>query len=71
MGTRVPLDEALLGRAGAVSGLKTRSTLLAEALSDLLERESARRVARLGGSEPQLEAAPRRREAPPAKPTPA
>ena len=71
MRTTVTLDEALLGRAGALSGLQDRSTLLAEALRALIERESARRLARLGGSEPQLEAAPRRREAPPAKPTPA
>jgi len=71
MRTTVTLDEALLGRAGALSGLQDRSTLLSEALRALIERESARRLARLGGSEPQLEAAPRRREAPPAKPTPA
>jgi hypothetical protein len=31
-----------------------------EGLKALIERESARRVARLGGSEPQLEPIPRR-----------
>ena len=60
MRTTVTLDEALLGRAGALSGLQDRSTLLAEALRALIERESARRLARLGGSEPRLAAAPRR-----------
>ena len=58
MRTTVTLDEALLGRAGALSGVQDRSALLAEALRALIERESARRLARLGGSEPQLEAAP-------------
>ena len=62
--TTVTLDEALLDRARALSGVRNRSTLLAEALRALIERESARRLARLGGSEPQLEPAPRRREPP-------
>ena len=38
--------------------------LVREALKALIERESARRLARLGGSEPALEAAPRRRTDP-------
>lgn len=64
MRTTVTLDEALLDRAGALSGMRDRSALLAEALRALIERESARRLARLGGTEPRLEAAPRRREPP-------
>ena len=51
----------LLARAQELSGLRERSQLLRQALEALVERESARRLAALGGSEPQLEAIPRRR----------
>jgi Arc/MetJ family transcription regulator len=61
MRTTINLDDALLDRARELSGLKERSTLLREALEALIQRESARRVARLGGSQPQLRAPPRRR----------
>lgn len=61
MRTTVTLDEALLDRAQLLSGVQERSALLKEALSALIQRESARRLARLGGSEPKLKAVPRRR----------
>jgi Arc/MetJ family transcription regulator len=60
--TTVTLDDALLAQAQNLSGLKDRGILLREALRALIERESARRLSRLGGSEPQLEDIPRRRE---------
>lgn len=63
MRTTVTLDENLLNQAQLLSGVQERSALLKEALNALIQRESARRLARLGGSEPQLEAIPRRREA--------
>jgi hypothetical protein len=63
MRTTVTLDETLLNRARLLSGVQERSALLKEALSALIQRESARRLAKLGGSEPQLKAIPRRREA--------
>lgn len=62
MRTTVTLDEALLSRAQLLSGVQERGALLKEALSALIQRESARRLARLGGSEPQLETVARRRE---------
>jgi metal-responsive CopG/Arc/MetJ family transcriptional regulator len=62
MRTTVTLDEDLLSRAQALSGVQERSALLREALSALIQRESARRLARLGGSEPKLESVVRRRE---------
>jgi Arc/MetJ family transcription regulator len=62
MRTTVNLDDALLARAEALSGTPERSALLREALQALIERESARRLAALGGSEPDLELAPRRRD---------
>jgi metal-responsive CopG/Arc/MetJ family transcriptional regulator len=51
----------LLDRARELSGLKERSTLLRAALEALIQRESARRLARLGGTQSRLTAPPRRR----------
>lgn len=62
MRTTIALDDALLDRAQALSGVAERSSLIREALNALIQRESARRLADLGGSEPQLEVVPRRRE---------
>jgi Arc/MetJ family transcription regulator len=61
MRTTVTLDDALLAKAEAYTGLTERSALLREALKALIERESARRLARLGGTEPDLKPIPRRR----------
>lgn len=61
MRTTVTLDDQLLDRAAELTGVRERGVLLREALTALIERESARRLARLGGTEPQIEAAPRRR----------
>ena len=63
MRTTVTLDDRLLARAAALTGVRERGVLLREALGALIERESARRLARLGGTEPDLEAPPRRRPA--------
>jgi Arc/MetJ family transcription regulator len=61
MRTTMALDDDLVAEAQGLTGLKEKSTLIREALKALIERESARRLARLGGSEPDLEAPPRRR----------
>ena len=63
MRTTVNLDDALLKRAQRLSGLAERSVVLREALTALIERESARRLALLGGSEKQLKKIDRRRAA--------
>ena len=57
------LDDDLLAKAEQLCGPLERSALLKEALRALVERESARRLAALGGSEPALEPIPRRRSA--------
>jgi Arc/MetJ family transcription regulator len=62
MRTTIALDDELLAKARAFTGLEEKSALIREALKALIERESARRLARLGGSEPELEAVPRRRQ---------
>ena len=62
MRTTVNIDDELLAKASKLAGPMDRSAMLSEALKALIERESARRLARLGGSQPNLEAAPRRRQ---------
>jgi Arc/MetJ family transcription regulator len=62
MRTTLALDDELVAKAQAFTGLKEKSGLVREALKALIERESARRLARLGGSEPALKAPPRRRK---------
>lgn len=61
MCTTLALDDDLLAKAQAFTGLTEKSALVREAFKALIERESARRLASLGGTEPDLEAAPRRR----------
>jgi Arc/MetJ family transcription regulator len=55
------LDEELLAKARAITGVEDVSELLSDALKALIERKAARRLARLGGSDPNASAAPRRR----------
>jgi len=62
MRTTVTLDDALLARAAALSGTAERTALIREGLEALIERESARRLALLGGSDPKAAAAPRQRD---------
>jgi Arc/MetJ family transcription regulator len=63
MRTTLALDDDLVAKAQTLTGLKDKSNLVRKALKALIERESARRLARLGGSEPALETSPRRRPA--------
>ncbi|HEX4042079.1 MAG TPA: type II toxin-antitoxin system VapB family antitoxin [Xanthobacteraceae bacterium] len=60
MRTTLALDDELLAKAQEFTGVKEKSALIREALKALIEREAARRLARLGGSAPDL-VAPRRR----------
>ncbi len=64
MRTTLALDDELIAKAQAFTGLHEKSALVREALKALIERESARRLARLGGSEPTLTVASRRRPEP-------
>lgn len=61
MRTTISLDEDLVADAQKYTGIKEKSALVREALKALVAREAARRLARLGGSEPDLVAPPRRR----------
>jgi Arc/MetJ family transcription regulator len=54
------IDEDLLAKAKRVCGLTGTSALVREGLEALIERVSARHLARLAGTEPQLRRVPRR-----------
>ncbi|MDO8210108.1 type II toxin-antitoxin system VapB family antitoxin [Conexibacter sp. CPCC 206217] len=63
MRTTLALDDDLLAEAQRLTGTTEKTALVRQALGALIERESARRLARLGGSEPELRAIPRRQSA--------
>ncbi|HMH14219.1 MAG TPA: type II toxin-antitoxin system VapB family antitoxin [Edaphobacter sp.] len=61
MRTTLTLDDELLDKAEEYTGLSEKTSIVREALKALIERESARRLARMGGIAPNLETPPRRR----------
>jgi len=63
MRTTINIDDELLAKAVKLTGSLDRTAVVREGLKALIERESARRLARLGGTQPGLKAPPRRRQA--------
>ena len=61
MRTTIALDDELVAEAQRLTGTKEKAPLMRQALTALIERESARRLARLGGSDPTLDDVGRRR----------
>jgi Arc/MetJ family transcription regulator len=61
MRTTIIMDDELLGRARDLTGIAEKTALVHEGLRALIARESARRLAALGGSDPSARVAPRRR----------
>ncbi|GFO55648.1 hypothetical protein GMSM_26550 [Geomonas sp. Red276] len=61
MRTTLNIDDALLEKAARLTGLSEKTALVRLGLEALVARESAKRLAGLGGSEPELSAIPRRR----------
>lgn len=61
MRTTVTIDDELMARAADLTGIEERSTLLRAGLEALVRVESARRLAALGGTDPDAAAAPQRR----------
>ena len=61
MKTTMNLDDALVARARLLTDIQEKTALVHAGLEALIARESARRLALLGGSEPKLGAIPRRR----------
>ena len=64
MRTTISLDDDSLAKAQALTGVQEKAALVRLALRALVERESARRLARLGGTEPGLAPVPRRQTGP-------
>ena len=64
MRTTLALDDDLLAEAQRLTGTYEKTALVRQALTALIERKSARRLARLGGSQPSLQEIPRRRGEP-------
>jgi Arc/MetJ family transcription regulator len=64
MRTTLALDDDLLARAQALTGISEKAALVRAALHALIQRESSRRLALLGGSQPRLEDVPRRQTEP-------
>jgi Arc/MetJ family transcription regulator len=61
MRTTITIDDELLADASEYTGIKERSALIRRALETLVQVEAGRRLAKLGGSDPNARAAPRRR----------
>jgi len=64
MRTTLNIDEAVFDRAARLSGLKEKTAVVHAGLEALIARESARRLAALGGTEERLRHVPRRRRRP-------
>ena len=63
MRTTLNIDDKLMDKASHLTGIKEKTALVKLGLEALIARESARRLAKLGGTQKQLKAIPRRRGA--------
>ena len=61
MRTTINIDDQLLQKASEMTGVEEKTSLVRLGLQALIARESARRLARLGGTEHNLQDVPRRR----------
>ena len=63
MRTTLNIEDALMDKAMKITGIKEKTTLVKLGLEALIARESARRLAKLGGTQKQLQDIPRRKGA--------
>jgi Arc/MetJ family transcription regulator len=63
MRTTLNIEDDLIEKASMLTGIKEKTTLVKLGLEALIARESARRLAKLGGTEKQLRTIPRRKGA--------
>jgi len=61
MRTTIAIDDELFAKAQKFAGVTEKSAVVREALKAFVERESARRLARMGGTQPDAKGPPRRR----------
>jgi Arc/MetJ family transcription regulator len=64
MRTTINLDDELIAKAEKLTGQSEKTALVREALKALIQRESARRLALLGGVDPEARHVPRRQSQP-------
>jgi Arc/MetJ family transcription regulator len=62
MRTTITLDDDLIAKAQAYTGVDDKTTLVQEALKALIQREAAKRLVSLGGSQPGIKEVPRRQQ---------
>ena len=63
MRTTLNIEDKLIDKASKMTGIKEKTALVRLGLEALIARESGKRLARLGGTQKQLEAIPRRKGA--------
>ena len=63
MRTTINIDDEILARASELTGIKEKTALVKMGLEYLIARESAKRLAKLGGTAKDLRPIPRRRSA--------
>ena len=63
MRTTLNIDDSLIDQATKITGIKEKTALVKLGLEELIARESARRLAKLGGTQKQLQEIPRRKGA--------
>ena len=61
MRTTINIDDKILNKASQLTGVKEKTALVRLGLEALISRESAKRLAKLGGTENDLRSIPRRR----------
>ena len=61
MRTTLNIDDNLMDKATKITGIKEKTTLVKRGLEALIAQESARRLAKLGGTQKQLQEIPRRK----------
>ena len=61
MRTTLNIDDELLAKAMELTGITERTAVVRAGLEALVQRECARRLARLGGTQPDIKPVPRRR----------
>ena len=61
MRTTLNLDEELIETARELTGIQEKTELIHRGLRELIQREAARALARMGGTAPNMKDIPRRR----------
>jgi len=61
MRSTLNIDDEILAKASRITGIKEKTALVRLGLEALIAREASKRLAKLGGTEKELQSIPRRR----------